>query len=698
MRMNLKSLLLVFINIFLINTALAANGIIPNWSSAKKHQVGTSYDRTSLVWFTSADGILTESYFPTIDAAQIKDSQFLVTDGKSFFADEKHNTSHKTIVEGPSQVRHINQHTHFQISHRFFTVADKNIIVDEVEVTTYRDGLEIYLLTNPALNNTGYHDNGYSSQNGFDFWEGGMNLYVRSTIGFSKTSIGYVGVGDGHLDLRTNFQLNNQNNYLENGNIAGTGKLNIPNKAGVYKFYITYGFETKEKLSKDTLAKERKNYINNWNTYFSKLKKPTFLDKKEEELYYRSMYTLKVHEDKLNPGALIASLSKPWGEDLYEYPGVFTGGYHLVWPRDHYHVSLALLKSGDIKTPLSALGFLKRIQYKKGVWNYNDERVIPKRGAFPQNAWTNLKEYWGGLQIDQVGYPIHLFYQVYQSVDKQTKAWMLNEFGEMVFLASEFIFKYGPWSAQERWEENFGISPSSFSVATSALKIATKLFNDKKYENLANKWLFTPRDNIHTWTFTENGQYGDGKYYVRVAGCDNYLANWDPNNGAWCTVANSGQRVPMVAMLDQGFLKLNLLGLVPANDWRINASLQKVNKNIRVQFKNGFSGWYRYSFDAYGEEKRGRLWPLLSGEHGRYEVEKYKIGLQDWKTAEVKINKILNSYSFFANDGLMIPEQVFEGSGEGTGAATPLAWSHAEFVKLLWSRQLKKNVENPFSI
>ena len=154
----------------------------------------------------------------------------------------------------------------------------------------------------------------------------------------------------------------------------------------------------------------------------------------------------------------------------------------------------------------------------------------------------------------------------------------------------------------------------------------------------------------------------------------------------------------MVAMLDQGFLKLSLLGLVSANDWRINTSHQKVNDNIRVQFKNGFSGWYRYSYDAYGEDKRGRLWPLLSGEHGRFEIEKYKAGTQNWNEAQKKVDKVLASYGFFANDGLMIPEQVFEGSGEGTGAATPLAWSHAEFVKLLWSRELKKNVENPFSI
>jgi glucoamylase len=49
----------------------------------------------------------------------------------------------------------------------------------------------------------------------------------------------------------------------------------------------------------------------------------------------------------------------------------------------------------------------------------------------------------------------------------------------------------------------------------------------------------------------------------------------------------------------------------------------------------------------------------------------------------------------FANDGLLISEQVWDGvgdtnphsyqPGDGTDSATPLAWSHAEYIKLLRS-------------
>ena len=61
------------------------------------------------------------------------------------------------------------------------------------------------------------------------------------------------------------------------------------------------------------------------------------------------------------------------------------------------------------------------------------------------------------------------------------------------------------------------------------------------------------------------------------------------------------------------------------------------------------------------------------------------------------IDEIINSYFGFSNDGGLLPEQVFEDTGEGTGAATPLAWSHAEYIKLLWSEDHGRNITNPLN-
>src|SRR6185312_4380438 len=64
-------------------------GISPTWSNSSKDGVGTAYAVSSRVWFTLAQGIVTEAYYPTIDRPQIRDAQFLISDGATFFHEEK---------------------------------------------------------------------------------------------------------------------------------------------------------------------------------------------------------------------------------------------------------------------------------------------------------------------------------------------------------------------------------------------------------------------------------------------------------------------------------------------------------------------------------------------------------------------------------------------------------------------------------
>jgi len=483
-----------------------------------------------------------------------------------------------------------------------------------------------------------------------------------------------------------------------NGSVASTGELDLPAVAGTYKFYVIYRFSSGEAAKKMfDYSQAKTDYVNGWNNYLQSLRVPKNLTKDQTTLYLRSLYTLKCHEDKLNPGAFIASLSVPWGESQKEQSGAEIGGYHLIWPRDLFNVSVALLNSGDYQSALNALRFLKKVQYKPGSGNWNlNPRVIPKAGAWPQNTWVTGRTYWEGFQIDQTAFPIHLFYHLYLKTNDSEKEALINEFEPMLTSALNFIATYGPWTHQERWEENFGISPSSFSAAASALIVGSKIFKNSYGQNLANvanHWLSTPNDNIDTWTYTTSGVYGDGQYYLRMAGGSSYDAPWNPNDHSSIHIANSSQRIAQEKVLDQGFLQLALLGLKPGSSSLIKKSKDIVDQNISVLTPKG-RGWYRYSFDAYGEEGKGRLWPLLSGEHARFAIERYSANDLSWTNVLKETNAVIDSFLGFANEGMMIPEQVFEKTGEGTGSATPLAWAHAEYIKLLWSLEAKHNIEN----
>ena len=66
-----------------------------------KDAVGTAYSASSRIWFTCSHGILNEIYHPTIDRAQIRDMEFLVTDGETFVHEEKRDLIYDLRVHPP---------------------------------------------------------------------------------------------------------------------------------------------------------------------------------------------------------------------------------------------------------------------------------------------------------------------------------------------------------------------------------------------------------------------------------------------------------------------------------------------------------------------------------------------------------------------------------------------------------------------
>ena len=164
------------------------------------------------------------------------------------------------------------------------------------------------------------------------------------------------------------------------------------------------------------------------------------------------------------------------------------------------------------------------------------------------------------------------------------------------------------------------------------------------------------------------------------------------------------------SVVDPSFLELVRLGIKPHDDQTVLNTLQVVDEQLGVDTPNG-RFWHRFNFDGYGEtetggpwdlsdpdtfETIGRIWPIFAGERGEYEL---LAGKRDAAAGR------LASMAGAANEGWMIPEQVWDENppsgqpgfprGEGTFSATPLAWSHAQFVRLAWSLDAGRPVEQP---
>ena len=182
------------------------------------------------------------------------------------------------------------------------------------------------------------------------------------------------------------------------------------------------------------------------------------------------------------------------------------------------------------------------------------------------------------------------------------------------------------------------------------------------------------------------------RHYIRINPADpSHCTDEDPNCGT-LVLANQrpGDRVefPAKAIVDAGFLELVRYGIRDAHDPVIQDSLRVVDAVLKVDTPFG-PCWRRYNHDGFGQRDDGasyhdwgvgRAWPLLTAERGHYEL-----------AAGRDPEPYLRALERFSGGIGLIPEQIWDAPdlpsrhflfGRKTGAAVPLLWAHAEYVKL----------------
>ncbi len=692
--------------------AFGAPGNAFPWATSEKQGAGTAYDRGSKVWFTIARGIVTEVFYPRIDWAQTRDTQIVITDGKSLFWEEQYHLNHEVKRKpGAPFYTVINREPNgrFTIEKEIWSDPDSNTLIQKIRIRNFTEGLKFYLVHKPAARNSLFGDSAYAMPlvaGEKDNWHS-----VRATIPFRKTSVGYLGHSDGYADLTKNHQLTRLFHRATDGNVAMVAELETPRQPSIVDFTLFTAFgETKEAADEsystvvnlDTdRSKER--FFSQWGDYLSGLDLPIRPgdSARRKALAEGSALVIKSSEDKTYPGSIIASMSNPWGEKSVEVgPSADPNNnpsYHVVWPRDLYHTGMGLMAIGDKATARSIFFRLREMQFKAGSgdWHFGPRRHS-REGSFAQNYWVDSRPVYWGYQGDQTGMPVILSYRLWKAgIITADEAW------EVVGPGGAFLYAMGPWTQNERWEETYGISPNTAAYVISGLSVASELAFAVGKSELAATWLKTadawamkPNDNIDTWTFTTKGRigapFGNGKYYLRLAGneVDKGTGNsiwdaiWDPNKDSWIKLANfTGEEAfrRETEVVDHGFLALVRLGVRAAKSPKVLDSLPEIDAMLKTETPKG-PGWHRYRFDGYGEEKRGRLWPLLTGERLHFELELGR---------EIDLEKATSDFENFANPQGLFSEQVWDDgplAGVQNGSACPLTWSHSEYLEWLRSR------------
>ena len=675
-------------------------GIEPRWTRGTKAAIGTAYSTSSRVWYTLDDSCVTEVYYPTIDSPQIRDLQFLVTDGENFFHDERRNFVGEIdcIAEAALGFSATNRE-----KNGLYTIH-KTILGDPHQncllIETYLEAppellskLRMYVLCAPHLEIGGWHNNGevlrLDGHTVLVASKGDTWLVIGATVPFTDCSCGYVGVNDGWTDLADNYRLDWQYDAVLDGNIALTGRLDLSRGS---KFTVGLAFGTTKHNALSTLAQSlsipfeqtREAFIRQWERTSKRF--ALTAGSGDLKLFERSVNLLLAHEDKTYPGAIIASLSIPWGDEKSDDE---LGGYHLVWTRDMVKCVTALLAVGDFSTPLRALIYLAVSQREDG--------------GFYQNFWIDGRPHWTGIQLDEVAFPVLLAWRL----------WKLGALGNfdpypMVRRACGFVIREGPITAQDRWEEASGYSPSTLAAHIAALICAAEFFSDRGDEGTAEfvrEYADFLESHIERWTVTTEGTLVPGfrRHYIRInPGNIGQCMDEDPNCG---TLVLSNQRpgdrfeFPANAIVDAGFLELVRYGVRDAHDPLIQDSLRVVDAVLKVNTPFG-PCWRRYNHDGYGQRDDGssyqgwgvgRAWPLLTGERGHYEL-----------AAGRDPEPYLRALEKFSSGIGLIPEQIWDAPdlpsqhflfGRKTGAAVPLLWAHAEYVKLRRSAADRKSCD-----
>jgi glucoamylase len=745
-------------------TAPGGPGSESYFDLARKDCVGTARNRTSKVWFTVADGVLSDTYWPTIDATNVATLQYLVTDGKTFTdlqtrtnAAGERDMSYR-VLDDPTgmscTVIASSSAHHYSITTTYIADPARDAVLMHVEFAGPRED-QLYARLDPLAGGTGgggaQNAGGNSAvlQNGdpvafnTNTTTNAVNRTyavptfeaLHSSNGFGAQSVGYAGTASDGLTMLDQSHSLTLYDSAPDGHVTLTTALHL-DRHGSTNLALGFGTTQATALSVARASAAQPfmrawlDYERQWRRYDAGLRRPArWLGPAAVREYYESVNVVKASEDKTFPGAIAAGLASPWGQSVPagNFSGTpaeptYFGSYREEFSRDTYEAFTGLLVAGDIRTARAATRFLF------------DRQQLPN-GSMPRNSLPNGEAApdTGGLQLDETAYPILMDWQSGLAGDASL-------YTKHVIPAADFLLANGPSDGVERWEEQSGYSPSTIAAEIAGLTAASAIARTNGDTGRAALYQATAdyfARNIEAWTVTTDGPYAPA-YFIRITKAINPATGRPDPNAPYDYTLNNGNTTnePQQNIVDAGFLELVRLGVLPASDADVQASVKVIDDVIARQTPRG-PGFYRYGYsssestDGYGDcfvppsplpnptgcpqtgapwpptdTGTGHLWPALSGERGEYDLASRDTG------SAVTLLRAMRSMT--SGQGLE-PEQVWEDpsvpaspsgtdpatasigfiDGQPAGSASPLTWAQASYARLALDLSAGRILERP---
>lgn len=452
-------------------------------------------------------------------------------------------------------------------------------------------------------------------------------------------------------------------NPIAQGSVDGTLALHLPvleaGANGEAYHWLAVGRSMTEAVELDNMLRERdpqtfvKRTKNYWHLWVNK-DGQDFADLSPElvTLYKRSLLVLRTQID--HEGAIVAANDadvQHFSNDSYSY----------MWPRDGALVANALSHAGYSEITSSFYDFCSAVQTADGylLHKYN-----------PDRSWGSSWQSWIDkdgkpqlpIQEDETAlviYSLWQHYTIFHDVE-----FVAPHFRTLVTPAADFLVTYRepftrlPDASYDLWEERRGILSFTTAAVYAGLDAAANFSHIFGEEELAARYR----------------QAADEIKDVLLK----YL--WDEERGHFLRMINVDKNgnIQKDTTLDSSLCGLFLFGMLPANDSRMQRTMQQLEQTLWAKTEVG--GMARYENDYYYQVThdlslaQGNPWFICT-----LWLAQYRIASANTLDDLHRALPLLEWVSKYALPSGVMAEQVNPFTAEPL-SVSPLTWSHAEYV------------------
>lgn len=362
-------------------------------------------------------------------------------------------------------------------------------------------------------------------------------------------------------------------------------------------------------------------------------------------LYETSLFVLRTHTDA-NGGIIASSDSSvlQHGRDTYAY----------VWPRDGAFAALAFIEAGYPDLAQRYFAYIEHIITEDGylLHKYRTDGAL----GSSWHPWVRNGAFQPPIQEDETAVTIWALWRYYEKT--RDLEFVERIYNSLIKRGAEFLLRYMdaetelPMPSHDLWEERFSVSCYTSASVAGALRAAgsfAALLGKEKAAETYERRARALSEKIVSRFIKEDGSII--KLFTREG--ERYVADDTPDASAW--------------------LGLFRFGILKEDDPRLHVAREKAVSALSVYGK----GLARYRGDWYyrvSDRVPGNPWVITM----LWDIL-FDIALVTDASGLEAVKKKLSGILTYRTGADLLPEQT-DPESNAPLSATPLAWSHAEFI------------------